>query len=617
MPIPIVNNKFTLFSDLEEKDVEFLQKSSDYEDIGIHLVIPDSDGDRKRKGGARSSELILHAAGKTFYFISDKDTGVLDPKLAKLVFPLFLDCVVFFPESRKKIVKLKEMFGEEWKAREEKKCRIVDPLLFEEFLKECHKKNGANNFFSYDKIAAEKNWYVSYNNEFIARRAIYSAEAFASSYKPRAKRAFFKFCAQPAGAAEGSLKEDMKWFNDDNELVSVAYTELFCGKKPYVPKGSMSAGCDEILSLVPKRFKSVGNMEEVVDINLDLGRTPFVYRSIEGCGMREALALRDDYAAEVQDASPPTVNDFSLHNRSDADSAECPEEVLNARDLENALEFIGGEEMFGDDNRAGINGTLHRISAIRNKANKVIGLTLRMGRFFPGNSLLMTDVLLGTDRCILILGVPGSGKTTFIRDCAARLSRRSSGGSTNFTNVCLVDTSNEIAGDGDIPHACIGNCRRMMVPNLEKQWSVMVECVQNHTVGVMVVDEIGRKEVQAAGTVKNRGVRLLGSTHGSFQTLLKNKELNGLLGGTSVVTLGDKAAAARSGTTRKQITERAGAPVFDTVIQLMDRNRCIVINNVASAVDSILDGQIPTVEFRSKDPSTGAIQVTHGKFDRC
>lgn len=202
------------------------------------------------------------------------------------------------------------------------------------------------------------------------------------------------------------------------------------------------------------------------------------------------------------------------------------------------LQSVCDKVRFGGDNRAGLNRELHRISCMCDRAGQVYGLTLRIGRSFPGNCYMLSDLLLHADyqdKSILILGLPGSGKTSMIREVARILS--------DTHNVCIIDTSNEIGGDGNVPHDCVGHARRMMVNGISDQHAVMVECVQNHTPQVMVVDEIGREqEIKAAHTIKQRGVRLIASAHGDFRSLIKNKELNKLLGGVVSTTVGDAAA---------------------------------------------------------------------------
>lgn len=181
-------------------------------------------------------------------------------------------------------------------------------------------------------------------------------------------------------------------------------------------------------------------------------------------------------------------------------------------------------------------------------------------------------------------------------------------------NVFVVDTSNEIAGDGDLPHPCIGHARRLMVSSLKEQANVMIECVQNHTPSIMVIDEIGRSaEVAAAKTSKNRGIRMVASAHGDLRSLIKNGELRGLIGGLETVTLGDDEArkeAQRKGSAHinKQKTQRAGAPIFEVIIELRRGmyNEWIITNDSARAVDAILDGKKYKVQKRIRNPTNGS-----------
>ncbi|KAF1782257.1 P-loop containing nucleoside triphosphate hydrolase [Phytophthora cactorum] len=265
------------------------------------------------------------------------------------------------------------------------------------------------------------------------------------------------------------------------------------------------------------------------------------------------------------------------------------------------------EMHIGDDNRAGIDRQLHRISVSAVKPTKVYGLTMRVGRALRNAACVLTDLLLSdrhADKSVLVLGHPGSGKTTLIRDVARCVSE-------TMENVCIIDTSNEIGGDGLVPHECVGWARRIMVPSLEAQAGVMVECVQNHTVETLIVDEIGRKaEVLAASTVRQRGPRLIASAHGDFRALIKNPYLKGLVGGSQQVTVGD--AAAKSSNKGKLQTQRASNPIFDVIVELdhVVRGRCRIIWDVAKAVVSVLECNGYSFETRRWDASTQGVQVT-------
>ncbi|OGI18037.1 MAG: hypothetical protein A2255_09310, partial [Candidatus Melainabacteria bacterium RIFOXYA2_FULL_32_9] len=207
-------------------------------------------------------------------------------------------------------------------------------------------------------------------------------------------------------------------------------------------------------------------------------------------------------------------------------------------------------------------------------------------------------------KSILFLGKPGVGKTTKLREIARLLSDNLG------KRVVVVDTSNEIAGDGDIPHCAIGKSRRMQVPSPERQKDVMIEAVENHTPEVIVVDEIGTEaEAQAARTIAERGVMLIATAHGNtLENLIKNPTLSDLVGGVSTVTLGDDEARRRA--TQKTVLEREKQPTFDVVVEIMDRDTLAVYSDVTAAVDYILRGWPIKPEIRKTNsaPKTKTVK---------
>jgi stage III sporulation protein SpoIIIAA len=274
------------------------------------------------------------------------------------------------------------------------------------------------------------------------------------------------------------------------------------------------------------------------------------------------------------------------------------EEILDSvqvthQDLEYVTERVGD---FGDDNRAGIERTLHRISAIRNRAGTVVGLTCRVGRAVTGTIDIIKDIVVN-GQSILLLGPPGIGKTTMLRECARVLSDECS------KRVVIVDTSNEIGGDGDIPHAGIGRSRRMQVRTPPEQHAVMIEAVENHMPQVIVIDEIGTGlEAMAARTIAERGVQLVGTAHGSnLDNLLVNPTLNDLLGGIQTVTLSDEEARRRG--TQKSVLERKAPPTFDVLIEIQERDRVVVHMPLDETVDEALRGRMkpPQLRLRGED----------------
>ena len=264
------------------------------------------------------------------------------------------------------------------------------------------------------------------------------------------------------------------------------------------------------------------------------------------------------------------------------------ERPVTAADLEFVANRIG---QFGDDNRAGIERTLHRVSAIRNRSERIVGLTCRVGRSVTGTADIIKDLVL-TGQSILLLGRPGIGKTTILRECARMLAEEMR------KRVVIVDTSNEIGGDGDIPHPGIGRARRMQVRTPLLQHAVMIEAVENHMPEVIVIDEIGTElEAGAARTIAERGVQLIATAHGqTLENLLVNPTLNDLLGGIQSVTLSDEEARRRG--TQKSVLERKAPPTFDVLVEIQDRDRVAIHVPLADVVDASLRGPLPTPKIR-------------------
>jgi stage III sporulation protein SpoIIIAA len=314
---------------------------------------------------------------------------------------------------------------------------------------------------------------------------------------------------------------------------------------------------DALMAALPPeivdRLTSVANRTDLLEVVMDLGRRPEA---------RFTTGEEDLLDREVTDA-----------------------------DIAYVIDHIG---VFGDDNRAGIERTLHRISAIRNRSGKVVGLTCRIGRAVFGTIDIIRDIVEG-GQSVLLLGRPGVGKSTMLREVARVLA------DDLGKRVVVVDTSNEIAGDGDIPHPGIGDARRMQVRTPTEQHAVMIEAVENHMPEVIVIDEIGTElEALAARTIAERGVQLVGTAHGNtLDNLMLNPTLSDLVGGIQPVTLGDEEARRRG--TQKTVLERKAPPTFDVLVEIVERDNVIVHRSVAETVDAILRGHMVPPEQRSRD----------------
>jgi stage III sporulation protein SpoIIIAA len=328
---------------------------------------------------------------------------------------------------------------------------------------------------------------------------------------------------------------------------------------------SIADNLDELLVVLPPnirhRLNEVGNLDSLLEVVLDLGRQP-------------EARFRDGF---IYLREMPVTED----------------------DIEYIVSRVGE---FGADNRAGITRTLHRISAIRNRRGRIIGLTCRVGRAIYGTIDIIRDIL-ETGESILLLGHPGSGKTTKLRESARVLADELR------KRVVIVDTSNEIAGDGDIPHDAIGHARRMQVPHPDRQHDVMIEAVENHMPEVIIIDEIGRtEEAYAARTIAERGVQLVATAHGNtLDNLLMNPTLSDLVGGVQAVTLSDEEARRRG--TQKTVLERKAPPTFDVVIEMWERDKLAVHRPVADVVDSYLRGHSPMPEIRQRR-ADGTVEMT-------
>ena len=278
--------------------------------------------------------------------------------------------------------------------------------------------------------------------------------------------------------------------------------------------------------------------------------------------------------------------------------------VITWQDLDYSIKRLS---RFADDNRAGIERTLHRISCIRNRQGLVIGLTCRVGRAMYGTINSIRD-LLESGKSILILGKPGVGKTTMVREIARVLANEME------KRVVIIDTSNEIAGDSDVPHIGIGRARRMQVSKTDLQHKVMIEAVENHMPEVIVIDEIGTElEARAAQTIAERGVQLIGTAHGNYLgSLIKNPTLSDLVGGIQYVTLSDEEARRRG--TQKSILERKGPSAFQLAIEINDRLVWTIHERIEESVDMILQGMDPKQQVRDLSDG-GQLKISLKKLD--
>jgi stage III sporulation protein SpoIIIAA len=320
-----------------------------------------------------------------------------------------------------------------------------------------------------------------------------------------------------------------------------------------------------LLEILPDHIRKILNeqpdVSELVEVVMDLGRPP------------EARFFNREMVVLSQD--------------------------INELDLEYVVSRISS---FGEDNRAGIERTLHRISAIRNRKGTIVGLTCRVGRAVFGTIKIIQD-LVESGKSVLIMGRPGVGKTTMLREVARVLA------DDVRKRVIIVDTSNEIGGDGDIPHPGIGHARRMQVPSPVLQHAVMIEAVENHMPQVIVIDEIGTElEARAARTIAERGVQLIGTAHGNtLENLIVNPTLADLIGGIQTVTLSDEEAKRRG--TQKSILERTSPPTFNIVVEIQERHTVAIHPDVTEAVDALLLGHPLDTEVRSMDEN-GEIHIS-------
>ncbi|KAJ0244223.1 Protein SEEDLING PLASTID DEVELOPMENT 1 [Hirschfeldia incana] len=394
---------------------------------------------------------------------------------------------------------------------------------------------------------------IDINSSWQASRRLISATATAfspsSSSFRRTRGARQRIASSKSPASPSPIRRPSDGFSFDGRRLPSADSENSASISP-----SPTVELDAFLEILPPatrkeltKHEAVGELIEVV---MDLGRKPL--------------------------ARFPS-GDWVI--------SEMP---VTQQDLKLAVSKVGD---FSDDNRSGINRSLHRISAIRNRKQQIIGLTCRVGRVVSGSAEIIRDLIEGGGS-ILVIGSPGVGKTTLIREIARMLADE------HRKRVVIVDTSNEIGGDGDVPHSGIGRARRMQVPNVNLQHDVMIEAVENHMPETIIIDEIGTElEALAASTIAQRGVQLVATAHGmTIDNIIKNPSLQILIGGIESVTLGDEEARKRK--VQKTILERKGPPTFTCAVEMISRTECRVHRRLDVTVDAILAGKSAPCEIR-------------------
>ncbi len=344
-----------------------------------------------------------------------------------------------------------------------------------------------------------------------------------------------------------------------------------CTEFPFFEDPAIATDLQLLIDILPERIQralQTVDLDDLIEIVMDLGRIPEARFSEEGSYL------------------------------------ELGTQQVTLDEIHHVVKHMG---YFTSDNRAGIPRTLHRISALRNRQGDIVGLTCRVGKVVTGTVDPIQDIIQ-SGKSILLLGRPGVGKTSRLREIAKLLADESK------RRVVIVDTSNEIAGDGDIPHPAVGRSRRIQVAHRDRQKEVMIEAVQNHTPEVIIVDEIGtEEEALAARTIAERGVILVATAHGNtLENVVKNPVLSDIVGGIQTVTLGDEEAKRRS--TQKTVQERAKKPTFDICIEIRDRQTVAVYPDVAEAVDHLLRGWTLFPEIRKIDAETGATKVLKTDF---